>query len=201
MTSRPSDSEVIPKTIQDDATCARRQERHDVAGTHDGIERLVDALRREVEFGEVAHQPGGPGMIDVGRIDQRGVAVDTDHPVTSLEEDRANRARTATRIEDVRLPSHHCVDRSGFAAEVETFSGKVSKALDVSCRMLRVFIDDPRPLAALDHGTMVRVGERSSVSDPTLPSLRFSWRSAIARRSVVDDELRGGSHVGGAVPT
>ena len=129
--------------------CARRrrEEAHDIARAHDGVESLSDAAGGQVEVGQVADQPGGSGVVVVGSLDEGGVDIHADHGVAQVVEAATHASGAAARVQDACVAGDHRVDHPGFAVEVVTVGGHVAEALDVADRVTGVGGHDLFPLA------------------------------------------------------
>ena len=145
---------------------ARGEEHHDIAGQYRGREGLGLAHRREVELGQVGHQPARPRVIGLGRRDQRRVGVDADDRVPTLVEYGAQSARTAPGVEHSAAGRHHRIDQPSLTTEIGTVGGHRAESLDVPRRVSVLGLRHPsRRSCHADHGkprTARRVRPRSA---------------------------------------
>jgi len=91
-------AQVCGKAGEHGASGAWGKEWHDVAGAYYGVERLL-ALGGQVKLGEVGHEPGGTGMVSLGRVDQLRIDVDANHGMAAGAQFGADSARPATGIQ------------------------------------------------------------------------------------------------------
>lgn len=92
-------AQVCGKAGEHCATGAWCKEWHDVAGAYNGVERRL-ALGGQVKLGEVGHEPGGTGMVNLGRVDQLRIDVDANHGMAAGAQFCADSSRPATGIQD-----------------------------------------------------------------------------------------------------
>ena len=109
----------------------RGHERQDVAGEHRPVEGLGLTPRRQVEVGEVAHQPARAGVIGLGRGHQHRVDVDPDHLVAQGVQLRTDAAGPAPGVEQPGAGRYQRVHQAGLAHQVGPVGGHGAEPLDV----------------------------------------------------------------------
>ena len=122
---------------------AGRQGHHDVPRADDGVERLADPAGRQVEFGQIPHQPGRPGMIRLGGGDERGIDIHADDGVSGVVQVGSDAAGTAAGVEDSGSPGDHRIDQSGLAAQIGALGGHGPEAFDVPLAVTGFGVGDP----------------------------------------------------------
>src|SRR5699024_8865509 len=92
-----------------------RQERRDVPGAQDRVESFGDTAGGQVEFGQVAHEPGRSGVVLLCGGDEFRITVDPDDLVTGLGQVTAVPARAASCVQDAGTTGDEGVDQPGLA--------------------------------------------------------------------------------------
>ncbi len=147
--------------VQDGAAGRRIEERHHVARRDDHIEPLRDALRREVERGQISCQPDRARVIRFGCRDQVRVDVDADHVMSERGEPTADPSRSAAGVENPSSAPNHCVDEPRFTIEILTLCGHRPESFDIPPRMTGVLLDHPQPAVVAHAMTVPRRRPRS----------------------------------------
>lgn len=150
------------------------EERHDVAGTDDRIERFLDTQSGEVEFGEVGDEPCRAGVFLLSSVDEDWVDVDTDDVVADTSKEAADTSRPASGVEHSGSAGDHCVDEACLAVEVVSVGGHGAEPFDVPGGMARVRLGQLEPSVArhrvnASHGGIV-TGRRRRPGRESCPS-------------------------------
>ena len=173
------DDAVAPDVVCDPAQHgwfgSRRDEDENVAGDDRGVERSGLAEGGQVQFAEVAHQPGRSGVILPRGRDEFDIDIDADDVMAAAHQVGTDPAGTAACVEDPGPRRDECVDEAGLADQVRPISGHPPKALNVGLRVAGVEVGEPpRLLRHGPHTAVARAGRVSSM-DPA-PSLGGRWR-------------------------
>ncbi len=191
--------EVGAETFERPTTGGRIEERHHVAGAHDGVELVGHVGRSEVELGQVGGQPRGTWMVGLSRCDQLGVEIDTDHLVSQRVQPATHPPGPTSGVEHARVPTDERVDESRLTVEVTPFGRHRTEPFDVPGRVARVVLDHLQP-AVRAHATTVSArpdvaGDRSPASQRTHRRLAetvavgvITKPGAASRILIVEDE-------------
>ena len=138
-------AQVCSETFEHALSRVRSEKGHDVARTHDDIEPLVDTDRREIQFGEVRHQPRQAWMVLFRSGDQRRIDVDANDLVTHSCEVATDSARSTAGVEHARPTRHHGVDKTCLTAQIVTGGRHRPKPIDIPRGVARVLLRQGDP--------------------------------------------------------
>src|SRR5699024_8713766 len=128
-----------------------RQERRDVPGAQDRVESFGDTAGGQVEFGQVAHEPGRSGGVLLCGGDEFRITADPDDLVTGLGQVTAVPARAASCVQDAGTTGDEGVDQPGLAHQIRAGGGHVAETLHVPRGVFGALPGHQCPLVGFSH--------------------------------------------------
>src|SRR5699024_6380497 len=129
----------------------RREEGSHIAGAQDCVEPFGDTARGQVEFGEVAHEPGGPGVVLFGGGDELRITIDPDDLMAGLSKVAAVPAGSTTGIQYPGTSWDEGVDQPGFAHQIRAGSGHIAETLHIPRGVFGALPGHQGPLVGFSH--------------------------------------------------